>query len=80
LHLFLWGTRRQLFWDGNKRTALLAANKLLVQNGSGILTISESVMAQFNDLLSTYYETGDGLALKKFLYDRGVSGIEFGGQ
>jgi hypothetical protein len=30
LDLFLWGIRAQLFWDSNKRTSLLAANKLLV--------------------------------------------------
>ena len=27
LAAFAWGTRRQLFWDGNKRTSLVLANK-----------------------------------------------------
>ncbi|WP_168120797.1 death-on-curing protein [Paenibacillus sp. HB172176] len=40
---FLWGARRQIFWDGNKRTSLLLANKLVVGNGHGMLTISKPV-------------------------------------
>jgi hypothetical protein len=76
LDLFLWGTRAQLFWDGNKRTSLLAANKVLVAAGSGLLTINEWHIEAFNALLSAYYETGDGAALKDFLYENGIEGIE----
>lgn len=77
LGIFLWGVRRQLFWDGNKRTSLLAANKLLVMQGRGMLTITESNMADFNALLVQYYETGDGAAIKEFLYEKAICGISF---
>lgn len=76
LNLFLWGTRGQLFWDGNKRTSLAAANKLLLQAGAGMLTIQEKNMEQFNALLVAYYDTGDGETLKAFLYDHALQGIE----
>lgn len=76
LNLFLWGTRGQLFWDGNKRTSLAAANKLLLQAGAGMLTIQEKNMEQFNALLVGYYDTGDGETLKAFLYDHALQGIE----
>ena len=76
LNLFLWGTRGQLFWDGNKRTSLAAANKLLLQAGAGMLTIQEKNMEQFNALLVAYYDTGEGEALKAFLYDHALQGIE----
>lgn len=76
LNLFLWGTRGQLFWDGNKRTSLAAANKLLLQAGAGMLTIQEKNMEQFNALLVGYYDTGEGETLKAFLYDHALQGIE----
>lgn len=76
LNLFLWGTRGQLFWDGNKRTSLVAANKLLLEAGAGMLTIQEKNMEQFNALLVSYYDTGAGEALKAFLYDQAVQGLE----
>ena len=75
--VFLRGTRRQLFWDGNKRTSLLLANKILVANGNGILTITEKNMAQFNDLLTGYYNTNDISLIKEFLYENAISGIDF---
>lgn len=28
LNAFAWGTRGQFFWDGNKRTSLMLANKV----------------------------------------------------
>jgi len=77
LDVFLWGAKRQLFWDGNKRTSLLTANKLLVSAGKGMLTIKEANIARFNDLLFHYYESGEGAALKDFLYEHAVSGISF---
>ena len=76
LNLFLWGTRGQLFWYGNKRTSLAAANKLLLQAGAGMLTIQEKNMEQFNALLVGYYDTGEGETLKAFLYDHALQGIE----
>jgi len=77
LDVFLWGARRQLFWDGNKRTSLLAANKLLVSSGKGMLTIKDECMAQFADLLSSFYESGEGMLIKGFLYEHTIAGISF---
>jgi hypothetical protein len=77
LDIFLWGTRAQLFWDGNKRTSLLAANKVLVQAGCGVLTITDPFLQDFNRLLTLYYDDGDGGDLKRFLYDKAIRGIEF---
>jgi hypothetical protein len=75
LDLFLWGSRTQLFWDGNKRTSLLGANKILVSAGKGMLTIIEGDMADFNTLLAAYYETGIGETLKDFLWERAINGM-----
>jgi len=73
---FVWGTRAQLFWDGNKRTSLILANKILLSAGAGMLTISEKNMEQFNALLLAYYDTGEAEELKAFLYDTAIQGIE----
>ena len=53
LEAFTWGARGQFFWDGNKRTSLLLANKILVSSGAGIMTITDKYMEQFNSLLIT---------------------------
>ena len=76
LNMFLWGTRGQLFWDGNKRTSLVATNKLILEAGAGMLTIQEKNMEQFNALLVAYYDNGEGEALKAFLYDQALQGLE----
>ena len=76
LTAFAWGARGQLFWDGNKRTSLVLANKVLLQAGAGMLTISEKHMEQFNVQLLTYYNSGDMEPLKRFMYDTAIQGIE----
>lgn len=76
LELFCYITYNQLFWDGNKRTALTAANKLLVSNGCGILTIKDRDMESFNALLRTMYDTGNNTDLKHFLYSNAIQGLE----
>lgn len=76
LSVFTWGTRGQFFWDGNKRTSLVLANKLLLEAGAGMLTITAKHMERFNTLLLSYYDTGDARALTDFLYEYAVHGIE----
>ena len=77
LDLFLWCARGQFFWDGNKRTAMTVANKILISCGAGMLTISENSIECFNTLLCNYYTTGNGEELKDFLYKNAIHGIEF---
>ena len=76
LNTFVWGARGQFFWDGNKRTSLTLANKILIVAGAGILTITDKYMEEFNILLLDYYNTGKPDKLKQFLYDNAIQGIE----
>ena len=75
LEIFAWGTRGQYFWDGNKRTSLMLANKILISAGAGIMTITDKYMEQFNILLLEYYNIGQSSELKKFLYDNAIQGL-----
>lgn len=75
LEAFVWGTRGQFFWEGNKRTSMTLANKILVSSGAGFLTIADKHMEQFNTLLLEYYSTGESEALKDFLYENTIQGI-----
>lgn len=75
LNAFAWGTRGQFFWDGNKRTSLVLANKILIAAGAGILTITDKHIEQFNIFLLDYYNTGDSDELKVFLYENAIHGI-----
>ena len=76
LEAFVWGTRGQFFWDGNKRTSLMLANKILILSGAGIMTITDKYMEQFNTLLLDYYNTGVSETLKQFLYDNAIQGMK----
>ena len=72
LEIFVWGTKGQFFWDGNKRTSLMLANKILISAGAGIMTITDKYMEQFNGSLLEYYNTGKSDKLKRFLYDNAI--------
>lgn len=74
---FAWGARGHFFWDGNKRTSLMLANKILLQAGAGMLIIREKQMEAFNVCLLDYYNTGKMEPLKRFLYENAICGIEF---
>ena len=76
LEAFVWGARGQFFWDGNKRTSLTVANKILLMYGAGIMTITDKHMERFNVLLLDYYNTGKAEDLKQFLYENAIQGIE----
>ena len=76
LDAFAWGARGQFFWDGNKRTSLTVANKILLMNGAGILTITDQHMEAFNVALLNYYNNGEADPLKTFLYNNAIQGLD----
>lgn len=72
--LMLYIMRSQLFYDGNKRTAQLVANQLMIQNGCGIIAIPVEKQKDFFELLIKYYETNDNRACKEFIYNYALDG------
>ena len=75
LDVFAWGARGQFFWDGNKRTSLTMANKIMVSQGVGMLTIQDKNMERFNELLLRYYNSVDASELKLFMYESAIQGM-----
>jgi hypothetical protein len=73
INLFVSLARAQPFEDGNKRTALFAANGLLLVSGAGyLLTIPVSRADEFNDLLARAYVFGDLSGVSSLLADDGL--------
>jgi prophage maintenance system killer protein len=69
--------RAQLFYDGNKRIAMLIGNKLMIQAGNGIISVQQKDIKEFYRLLVNYYETNDKKQIKQFLRDNCIDGMEF---
>ena len=58
-----------------KRVAMLFANKIMIDNGCGIITIAQDIQPTFYEKLIKYYESGDMSDLKKWIYDNCIDGI-----
>ena len=76
IKLMLYLMRAQIFWDGNKRTSMIVANKIMIQNGKGIISVKEQYLNEFNTLLTEYYDTNDMNKIIKFIYDNCIYGLE----
>ena len=69
LEMAVFLMKNQLFYDGNKRIAMMTANKILIANGCGVLSISQDKLETYFTLLVGYYEDeGKKEELKQFLY------------
>lgn len=80
LRLFLFISKNQIFWDGNKRTALLTANKIMFSKGLGLLSIPETEFTMFNELLSIFYNSKSSdneLKLIDYMYVNCIFGIKY---
>ena len=75
LDAMLYIMRKQMFIDGNKRVGMLFANKIMIDNGCGIITISQANQPIFFEKLIKYYETQDSKDLKEWLYETSIDGI-----
>lgn len=77
LKYMYYAMRSQLFWDGNKRTALISANAIMMLSGSGAININENQLDTWNDLLSEFYETNDDTTIIGWTYDNCIYGIDY---
>ncbi|MDT2355685.1 Fic family protein [Enterococcus faecium] len=80
LRLFLFISTNQIFWDGNKKTALLTANKIMFSQGVGLLSIPETVFAKFNELLSMYdnsNQSSNESKILSFIHEECIYGIRY---
>lgn len=73
--VMLWIMRCQMFTDGNKRVAAMAGNKILIQNGKGILSVPVELDGVFKSMLVKYYETNDMGELKEWVYNNCIDGV-----
>lgn len=76
IEVMLWIMRRQMFIDGNKRVAMLFANKIMIDNGCGIITISQENQPMFFEKLINFYKSGDNTDLKEWIYETSIDGIQ----
>ena len=67
LTLMLYIMRKQMFLDGNKRTAMLAGNAEMIASGCGIISVPIEKQRDFTMLLIKYYESGDMAEIKDYL-------------
>lgn len=61
--------RHQLFWDGNKRIAMICANYELIMAGCGMLNINENQLETWHTLLSAFYESNDDNKIVAWTYE-----------
>lgn len=67
IDLMLFVMKKQIFVDGNKRTAVIFANHYLIARGKGLLMIPAAQTEKFRELLMVYYEKGVARELREFL-------------
>lgn len=73
--LFCWIQRSQMFLDGNKRVANLIANKEMIKNGQGILSVPVEKIGEYFTKLIYYCETNTIEELKSWIYENCIDGI-----
>jgi len=68
--IFLWVSLNQFYYDGNKRTARLVANIILISKGQGIFNIKVKDRLKFNILMVEFYNTRNADNIFEFLYEK----------
>ena len=70
INLLLYIMKKQIFIDGNKRTAVIYINHYLISKGKGIIAIPAALTEQFKKLLIDYYEGKDEQKIKQFIKEK----------
>ena len=64
---FLFGALHQFFYDGNKRTARLMMNGILLAAGEGAISVPAARRLEFNEAMIRFYDRLDGTEMMVFM-------------
>ena len=70
IELLLYVMKKQIFIDGNKRTAIIFINHYLISKGKGIIVIPAELTEEFKKILIQYYEGKDEKKIKEFIKEK----------
>ena len=70
IEALLYVKKKQLFLDGNKRTAVIFANHILIKNAAGLIVIPAERVDEYKKLLIHYYETDEKVEIVQFLKEK----------
>ena len=59
VNLILYVMKKQLFLDGNKRTAIIFANHYLITHALGLIVVPAELVDEYKKILVSYYEDED---------------------
>lgn len=75
INLLVYLLKKNLFWGRNISLAFIIVNKIMIENGCGIIMVKSSYEDEFKAKLKDYYE--DDLkkdSLIGFIYDNLIDG------
>lgn len=75
IEILLYVMKKQIFIDGNKRTAVIFANHYLISKAKGLIVIPNEKVEDYKKLLILYYEGKDEKSIKNFLKEFCYIGI-----
>ena len=70
INALLFVQKNQPFLNGNKRTAFVFANHMLLKAGLGFLMIPADLIPEYKKLLINYYESDENTNIKAFIKDK----------
>ncbi len=65
--MFLFGALNQFFYDGNKRTARLMMNGMLLSAGEDAISVPARRRLEFNEAMIRFYDGRDGTEMMRFM-------------
>jgi len=73
INLLLYVMKKQIFLDGNKRSAVIFANHYLISKGKGLIVIPAELVSEYKKLLIEYYETDKTENIISFIKDKCIT-------
>ncbi len=70
IEYLLYTMKKQIFIDGNKRTAVIFSNHYLISKGKGIIVIPAEKTEEFKSLLIPFYEGKDNEKIRTFIKEK----------
>ncbi|MDI9540316.1 MAG: hypothetical protein QM204_02420 [Bacillota bacterium] len=66
---------KHLFSDGDVRISIMFANKIMIDHGCGVITVSEYNKEKFRELLKEFHQTRDYKKFKQWIFSKCISGM-----
>lgn len=76
IKIYIFIVKKQLFWNANRRTAFICANRILMASGKGVFMVKDENIEEFKNIINGIFDNKSEDEIVNYIYNNCIWGLD----